>query len=86
MKTMTAREVRAAFWKAHPECRRKRIRDHAGTGLMYPADTRCAFVDFVDHLARAGEISESVAARVTLDPPRDPLIKEPVGMFLWGPE
>ena len=32
----------------------------------YPADTRCAFVDFVDALARAGDISDTLAERVTL--------------------
>lgn len=32
----------------------------------YPADTRMAFVDYVDSLARSGDISEALAGRVTL--------------------
>ena len=32
----------------------------------YCTDTRCAFVDFVDHLHRSGQISEALAQRATL--------------------
>jgi hypothetical protein len=64
MKTVS--EIRRAFWEAHPTMPRKKIAGHAGTGKMYPTDTRCAFVDFVDHLARDGQITDSLANRVTL--------------------
>ena len=62
----TQKQVRALFWGIFPDLPRRRIVDYAGTGKMYPTDTRCAFVDFVDRLARDGEISESLAERVTL--------------------
>lgn len=60
----TQAEVRAAFWDTFGceiprEYRGKRQND-------LPADVRCAFVDYVDYLARAGTISESFAQRVTL--------------------
>jgi len=44
----------------------RKIRDYSGNGRMHNTDTRCAFVDYVDMLARSGEISESLAQRVTL--------------------
>ena len=53
MKTIT--EVRRAFWAAHPLLLRKKT-----------VDTRCAFVDFVDCLARNGQITDALANRVTL--------------------
>jgi len=62
----TQKQIRAAFWAAHPAWMRVKIRDYAGTGSMYQTDTRCAFVDFVDSLARSGQISEALAHRVTL--------------------
>lgn len=65
----TQQEVRAVFWQHLADCRdwetsrlyrvRKRQND-------YPADTRCAFVEFVDALQKSGEISEKLAKRVTL--------------------
>lgn len=60
------KQIRAAFWATFPNLPRRKIRDYAGTGLMYPTDTRCAFVDYVDGLQRAGEISEALADRATL--------------------
>jgi hypothetical protein len=62
----TQKQIRAAFWAAHPTLPRRKIRDYAGTGHMYQTDTRCAFVDYVDQLQRAGQISEALADRVTL--------------------
>ena len=52
----TVAEVRRAFWAAHPSLllQKKSI------------DTRCAFVDFVDYLARDGQITEALAFRATL--------------------
>lgn len=64
----TQRQVRAAFWQAHKGLvPRKKIRDYAGTGTMYPTDTRVAFSDFVDRLSKDGSIDEALASRVTLD-------------------
>lgn len=62
----TQREVRRAFWAAHPQADRRRITNYSGNGTMYPTDTRCAFVDFVDALSKSGEISQELAGRVTL--------------------
>lgn len=62
------KQVRDAFWQAHPDfdfqarqagIRSKRQNEHCAT-------VRCAFVDFVGMLARNGQISEALAARVTL--------------------
>jgi hypothetical protein len=62
IKTLSA--LRAQFWQDHPEYAhqwkpRKRQND-------YPTDTRCAWVDYVDAMARCGEISEALASRATL--------------------
>lgn len=57
----TQREIRSAFWEANPNASRKRGRDGD-----YLTDTRVAFVDFVDALARNGDISDALAQRVTL--------------------
>jgi hypothetical protein len=62
-----ARTIRSEFWRMHPELSRRRIRDYSGSGLMYPADVRVAFCDFVDSLYRFGYISERLAQSVTLD-------------------
>lgn len=61
----TQAEIRKAFWAAFPDLPRKRT-VKTGNHRDYPCDTRCAFVEFVDSLARSGEISESLASRVTL--------------------
>jgi len=60
----TQREVRRAFWEAHPTASRKKIT--YGDGKQYVTDTRVAFCDFVDHLCRDGQISQELAQRVTL--------------------
>lgn len=62
MKTISA--VRAAFWNVHPQFSseyRKTYRQND-----YNATIRSAFVDFVDHLQKDGQISEKLAYRVTL--------------------
>ena len=67
----TQAQVRTAFWQAHPEVSRKRLPPFNVASCRrvqggYVTDTRCAFVDYVDMLARSGEISEALAERVTL--------------------
>jgi hypothetical protein len=64
----TQKQVRAAFWDAHPsfdhQAREAGIRSKSQD---HPCATvRCSFVDFVDCLARNGDISEALADRVTL--------------------
>lgn len=54
--------LRAAFWqgwKSCPKPRRKRNGD-------YPTDIRVEWVDFIDHMARQGIISEALAQRAIL--------------------
>ena len=57
----TQKQVRAEFWERHPQASKRRTSDGD-----YVADTRVAFVEFVDYLERNGGISEALAQRVTL--------------------
>jgi len=64
-------QIRAAFWQAFPDLPRRRYRYSPNRAdktaeLVYPIDTRCAFVDFLDSLHRDGQISEALANRATL--------------------
>ena len=61
----TQHEIRDAFWLTfNVEGKPRRFYGKSQNEL--PADVRMAFCDFVEHLAREGTISESLAARVTL--------------------
>jgi len=64
----TQKQVRAAFWEAYPDfdfqAREAGIRSKGQNAQC--ATVRCTFVDYVDMLARNGQISEALAARVTL--------------------
>ena len=64
----TQAQIRAAFWEAHPsfdhQAREAGIR--SARQNQHCATVRCTFVDFVDTLARNGDISAALAARVTL--------------------
>lgn len=62
----TQREIRDAFWDSSGFHRVKTPRGRYLTQNEYCTDVRVAFVDFVDHLAREGTISESLASKVTL--------------------
>lgn len=57
----------AAFKAQHQSLDYSPIADGQG-GKMYKATTRCAFVDFVDSMARDGQISDSLAQRATFQP------------------
>ena len=66
------KQIRAAFWEAFPDLPRRRYRYSPNRSdktaeLVFPIDTRCAFVDFVDQLQREGIISEALADRATLE-------------------
>jgi hypothetical protein len=66
------KQIRAAFWEAFPNLPRRRYRyswnpRDKTAELVFPIDTRCAFVDYLDQLQRAGIISESLANRATLE-------------------
>jgi len=72
----TQAEVRKYFWAAFPEYQPqfkaipytqngKRLYRRK-TQNEYSATIRSMFCDFVDNLARSGQISEALASRVTL--------------------
>lgn len=59
-------QLRREFWQTFPDLGRERIPDYSGTGLMWPTDTRCAFVDWLDMLSKNGDVSQALAQRATL--------------------
>lgn len=68
---MTFKEIRALFWQTYPDLPRRRYRyswnrSDKSAELVYPIDTRCAFVDFIDALHRDGRINENTANKITL--------------------
>jgi hypothetical protein len=58
----TLKEVRAAFWNAHPQ--------HTQIGGTkqndYSTDIRINFCDYLDQLRKSGEISNKLANNATL--------------------
>jgi hypothetical protein len=56
----TQKQLRAAFREQFPQLNHRRTRGEFDT------DTRCAFVDWIDSLARNGDITEALAFRATL--------------------
>ena len=60
----TQKQVRRAFWEINGADMPMIYRQKTQNDL--PTDVRVAFVDFVDQLARGGEITEALARRVTL--------------------
>ncbi len=68
----TQREIRRHFWRDHPAAQRRMIPNYSGTGKMHATDTRCAFVDYLDMLAKDGAISADLADRATLSESRSP--------------
>ena len=69
----TQRELIAAFWEDHPRLKalkKKTVTNYSGNGRMYVADIRCAFCDFTEYLSRGGMISDALAYRATLEPPK----------------
>lgn len=62
----TQKELRRAFWAQHPHLPRRKIRNYSGNGTMYPTDTRCAWVDWIDYMQKDRQISDALADRATL--------------------
>ena len=58
----TQKTIRSMFWNDHPDL----TRVPRFTQNDYPTDTRLAFCDFVEMLARSGVISDALAKRATL--------------------
>ncbi len=63
MKTQT--EIRESFW-THYSAEYGQERRSSKRQNDYRADIRMSFVNYVDGLARDGQISEALASRVTL--------------------
>lgn len=82
----TQAALRAAFWQAHPDADRRLIKNYAGDGKMYCTDTRVAWVDYVDHMQRDGQISEGLAERATLQPTPMKKVYRIVGNYAHGAE
>lgn len=62
----TQSEVREAFWAMCAEFQPKFKRVSGRRQNAYHTDIRCRWVDFVDEECRNGNMSESLANRVTL--------------------
>lgn len=63
----TQKELRRQFWESFPNLSRQTLPGfNPADGLMFTCDTRCAWVDWIDGLARSGEISAPLADRATL--------------------
>ena len=62
MKITTQTALRKEFWSENPELTRLA----GATQNDYNTDTRVAWIDFVDYMARAGSISQALASRATL--------------------
>ena len=60
------KSLRRAFREQNPHLDFSKVRQKPMT-RGYRVDTRVAFVDFVDHCARSGIISEALASRATLE-------------------
>lgn len=65
------RAVCAAFWREHRGLTRVWVNGADGKPCrpqnLQPTDTRVAFVEFVDNLARNGDVTENLASIVTLN-------------------
>ncbi len=60
----TQKQVRKSFWENHPQYKSEfRTRK---TQNDYSCDCRCTWCDYVEYLRESGQISETLAQRVTL--------------------
>jgi hypothetical protein len=68
MKKQTFKEIRANFWQmlqnTAPEL--AQLKSAKKTQNDYPADIRCAFVEYVENLYRSKQITEKTADNITL--------------------
>ncbi len=60
------RQLRREFWQTFPQLPKRRITNYSGNGKMWPTDTRCAFVDWLDSLQKAGDVSQALAQKASL--------------------
>jgi hypothetical protein len=68
MKYTTQKQIRRAFWAAHPAHEAHALKWEIKTAPQnrHNGETRAAYVDFIDSLRRAGNITEALAQRATL--------------------
>lgn len=74
MTITTQSDLRAEFWRRHPQHKPQGITEHTSAHTKwrpkrqneYPTDVRVAWVDFVDWCARSHWISNELARRATL--------------------
>jgi hypothetical protein len=57
----TQKELRCLFRQEHPSLDFRKVNGN------FKTDTRCAWVDWIDCMARNGQISQTLAQRATLD-------------------
>ena len=64
----TQKQIRSAFWAAHPDHEEYARKWEIKTAPQnrHNTETRMAFVDFVDSLAKSGRIADKLAQRATL--------------------
>jgi hypothetical protein len=64
----TQNQIRNAFWKSFPSLEAHALKwgIKSCPQNRHNAETRAAFVDFVDALQKSGEITETLANRATL--------------------
>jgi hypothetical protein len=62
------KQVRASFWESFPHLEKHALKWGIKTAPQnrHNAETRTAFVDFVDYLQKSEQITESLANRATL--------------------
>lgn len=62
------KQIRASFWESFPHLEKHALKWGIKTASQnrHNAETRTAFVDFVDYLQKSGQITESLANRATL--------------------
>lgn len=62
----TLKQLRKEFWQTFPTIPTRKITDYSGNGKMWPTDTRCTFVDWLDMLSKTGEVTQAFAEKATL--------------------
>ena len=64
----TQKQIRASFWQSHSHLEFEALMWGIKTAPhnRHNVETRTAFVDYVDLLAKAGEITEKLASRAIL--------------------
>lgn len=64
MKKLTFKKIRDMFFEEYPEFKSERKRNKQQND--FSCTCRCMFCDFVDYLAKSGQITESQSDTITL--------------------